>query len=105
MDRRAFLQRLSIAASALAVDPERWLWTPGKKTVFIPKIEAPAASSLWLVQWMIGDSVRVIGHTDVPPDGPLPENTVVVEELRWLSLASWAKQQDRRVFRFPLPEG
>jgi hypothetical protein len=37
MDRRGFLQSLMIGAAALAVDPEQLLWTPGKKTIFIPR--------------------------------------------------------------------
>ena len=36
MNRRGFLQSAIAAASALAVDPERLLWTPGAKTIFIP---------------------------------------------------------------------
>jgi hypothetical protein len=43
MNRRSFLQQAMLAASALAVDPERLLWTPGKKTIFAPK---PAPLSL-----------------------------------------------------------
>lgn len=36
MDRRGLLQGLMLGASALAVDPERLLWVPGKKKIFIP---------------------------------------------------------------------
>lgn len=36
MNRRAFFQRAAIGAAALAVDPERLLWTPGAKTIFVP---------------------------------------------------------------------
>jgi len=36
LNRRGFLQSGIAAASALAVDPERLLWTPGAKTIFIP---------------------------------------------------------------------
>ena len=36
MDRRRFLESLILGASALAIDPERLLWTPGAKTIFIP---------------------------------------------------------------------
>lgn len=36
MDRRGFLQNLMIGAAALTVDPERLLWTPGRKKIFIP---------------------------------------------------------------------
>jgi hypothetical protein len=34
--KREFLQNVMLAASALALDPERLLWVPGQ-TVFIPK--------------------------------------------------------------------
>lgn len=37
MNRRNFLQSAMAAAAALAVDPERLLWEPEKKTIFIPK--------------------------------------------------------------------
>lgn len=38
MNRREWLQRAAIAAGVLAVDPERLLWEPGKKTIFIPPV-------------------------------------------------------------------
>src|SRR5437899_3180965 len=41
VDRRRFLQQLAIAASALTVDPERLLWIPGRKTIFIPAAVLP----------------------------------------------------------------
>jgi len=36
MNRRGFLSSLAIAAAGLALDPEKLLWVPGKKTIFIP---------------------------------------------------------------------
>lgn len=36
MDRRSFLSTLAGAAAALAFDPERLLWVPGAKRIFIP---------------------------------------------------------------------
>src|SRR5215831_3822322 len=36
LNRRGFLQSGIAVASALALDPERLLWTPGAKTIFIP---------------------------------------------------------------------
>jgi hypothetical protein len=39
MNRRGFFQMLAGVAAAGAVDPERLLWTPGKKLISIP---APA---------------------------------------------------------------
>ncbi len=36
MNRRGFLANAIAAVAALAIDPERLLWTPGVKTIFIP---------------------------------------------------------------------
>lgn len=36
MDRRRFLNALTLGAAALAIDPERLLWAP-TKTIFVPK--------------------------------------------------------------------
>jgi hypothetical protein len=36
MNRRHFLQVLGGAAAAIALDPERALWVPGAKTIFLP---------------------------------------------------------------------
>lgn len=36
MNRRGFLGALATAAATLALDPERLLWTPGEKKIFIP---------------------------------------------------------------------
>lgn len=44
MNRRHFLQILtSSAVAAYAFDPEKLLWTPGEKTIFIP----PARSLIY----------------------------------------------------------
>lgn len=37
MNRRSLLKLLAGAGAALVLDPERLLWVPGAKTVFIPK--------------------------------------------------------------------
>jgi len=41
MDRRSFLSTLAGAGAALAFDPERLLWVPGVKTIFVPKPYVP----------------------------------------------------------------
>lgn len=42
MDRRAFLRRFGLGAAAVVttavLDPERMLWVPGQKTVFLPPV-------------------------------------------------------------------
>ena len=40
MDRRRFLQMVGLGGAAFALDPELLLWTPGKKTIFIPPAES-----------------------------------------------------------------
>ena len=37
MNRRRFLEMLTGAAATMVLDPEKLLWVPGKKTIFIPK--------------------------------------------------------------------
>lgn len=41
MNRRGFLGSLIAAASALTIDPERLLWIPGAKTIFLPPAIVP----------------------------------------------------------------
>lgn len=41
MNRRNFLSTLVGAGAALAFDPERLLWMPGAKTIFVPKPYVP----------------------------------------------------------------
>ena len=36
MNRRSFLRSLGLGAAALTLDPERLLWVPGVKRIFIP---------------------------------------------------------------------
>jgi hypothetical protein len=36
IDRRGFLRLFGAAAAAAVLDPERLLWVPGQKTIFIP---------------------------------------------------------------------
>ena len=36
MNRRSFLSMLGVGAAATAFDPERLLWVPGVKTIFVP---------------------------------------------------------------------
>lgn len=43
LTRRGFLGSLATAAAGLALDPERALWVPGQKRIFLPA----AKPSLW----------------------------------------------------------
>jgi hypothetical protein len=38
IDRRGFLRLFGAAAAAAVLDPERLLWVPGQKTIFLPPI-------------------------------------------------------------------
>jgi len=38
MNRRGFLGSLATLAAGLVLDPERLLWVPGQKTIFLPPI-------------------------------------------------------------------
>lgn len=69
MNRRGFLQNAMLAAAALVVDPEKLLWTPGQKRIFIPK--SPAAISVWTYY-----------HYDIP-SGVWQKLGGPSEELSW----------------------
>jgi len=66
MDRRGFIGSLAAAAAALVLDPEKQLWRPEQKTIFIPKaapvlvpeVSTPASYYGW-VQTHGEVSVRV----------------------------------------------
>ncbi len=36
MNRRGFLNLLGLSAGTMVLDPEKLLWVPGKKTIFVP---------------------------------------------------------------------
>jgi len=38
IDRRGFLRLFGAAAATAVLDPERLLWVPGQKTIFLPSI-------------------------------------------------------------------
>lgn len=44
MNRRSFLKSLFAGATALAFDPEKLLWKPGAKTIFLPAAPAIAVA-------------------------------------------------------------
>lgn len=49
MNRRGFLSALFGAAAAPALDPERLLWVPGRRRIFIPRPELiPRLSLRWI---------------------------------------------------------
>ena len=38
MNRRQFFKLTAVASVGLVLDPERLLWVPGQKTIFLPPI-------------------------------------------------------------------
>ena len=40
MNRRAFLSVLGTGAAGMTLDPERLLWVPGAKRIFLPSVRA-----------------------------------------------------------------
>jgi hypothetical protein len=49
MNRRGFLSTLGLGFTSLALDPEKLLWVPGKKRIFIP----PTPASGWDKQFAV----------------------------------------------------
>ena len=61
MNRRAFLGTLLAAAPVLALDPERLLWVPGQKTIFIP--EAVGVHRFVTPEWVARESLLLLRNT------------------------------------------
>ena len=56
MNRRWFLRSLGLATVAGALDPERWLWEPGKKVVF--DLWTPKPRPIAICDTKLGSSIR-----------------------------------------------
>jgi hypothetical protein len=70
MNRRAFLQALLAGSAGFALDPERLLWVPGAKTIFLPSVPNPTDWTAWnyvTVAWdhgvVLPETVAVNGST------------------------------------------
>lgn len=46
LTRRGFLGLIPVAAAGMVLDPDRLLWRPGAKTIFIPAPMLPVSLSL-----------------------------------------------------------
>lgn len=85
MNRRHFLSMLATAAAGIALDPERALWTPGAKTIFLPPVR-PVELATTVSQWdaglfAVGDIITIEGwYAENPPTRKLQE-FVVMEGL------------------------
>ena len=58
MDRRAFLGMFAAAIAGAAFDPERALWTPGKKLISIPKPQPTGIVAL-AECFKVGDIIEI----------------------------------------------
>jgi hypothetical protein len=67
MHRRAFLQLATAAAAGLVLDPERALWVPGRKTIFLPP--APRVWTAMDLGLRKGDVITIEGHYETNPRG------------------------------------
>lgn len=113
MNRRSFLQRVSLAVAGLAIDPERLLWTPGERVYFDLglrpyrvqygdwlKCEGSLAWQQWVMTAVNG---RMYGCSAIVPHGaPTVEwymakvNATRAAEKELDRLVRWAQQRDRR---------
>ncbi len=59
IDRRRFLQFFAAAAAGSVLDPERLLWVPGQKKIFLPP--APTITTLWS-GLQVGDIINIEGQ-------------------------------------------
>lgn len=89
MHRRAFLASLATLAAATAIDPDRLLWEPGKKTYFDIQKPGPLAfdygklSVDYLRDYLkVGDIFTIQGHFLPNPHGDVLKEFVVVRTIR-----------------------
>lgn len=88
ISRRSFFGVLATVAASAALDPERLLWVPGQRKIFIPAPARVLASA----DLRVGDVFTIAGRYCVNPftgldvqsrDGlKLPQQFVVVEDVR-----------------------
>lgn len=82
--RRGFLGALTGLASAMILDPERLIWTSGKKHISIPspsllsESEVIALVNAKLMEWFPNKSMAAVGYVPVVKDtstlnGDMPE--------------------------------
>ena len=61
MNRRAFLHLVSMAAPAMALDPERLLWTP-KPMIVVPALPTAGVNSLLTFDHVLREALQVLEH-------------------------------------------
>lgn len=60
MNRRAFLQTLAAGLTGAALDPERLLWVPGQKTIFLPSVVEPLGNEFEFMDWLAREGLRIL---------------------------------------------
>jgi hypothetical protein len=74
MNRRSFLTALGIGVTAATLDPEKLLWIPGKKTIFIPPAKVPEIAKL--VVGFANGSIKAGNYGYVQVWGPVGGKTL-----------------------------
>ena len=74
MNRRAFLQTLGAAAAAVAIDPERLLWEPGKKVIVDLHVPARKIVLADPLAFRRGDIITFEGMYLRRPDGVVTDH-------------------------------
>lgn len=60
MNRRAFLTTLAAGLAGAALDPERLLWVPGQKTIFIPTLPVSRLVTPDYLQLIVEEGLRAL---------------------------------------------
>lgn len=65
MNRRNFFGSLATMAATLALDPEKLLWVPGQRKIFIPAAPKIELSNLDMINKMTLKYIRDAGLVDM----------------------------------------
>lgn len=85
MNRRSFFRAALAAAAVAAVDPERLLWTPGRKLISIPAVDKWTAvqinqapvPSIPMDEW----TVKIIHEGYITPRMLIEERFFILQQL------------------------
>ena len=60
MERRAFLRWLLAAMGGAVLDPERLLWVPGEKTLFVPPVTGWSGHTVVTPDWLAREVLAML---------------------------------------------
>jgi hypothetical protein len=60
LTRRGFLGTLAAAAAGMALDPERLLWAPGQKTIFLPTPVLASGNTFITPEWITRETMAFL---------------------------------------------